>query len=113
MSESDCLFCKILAGEAPSEVVYENEHVVAFKDIYPKAPFHVLIIPRKHIATLNDLDAEDTELAGHLFLAAKTIASEQGFAEDGYRMQMNCGEGGGQIIFHMHLHLMAGKKFSP
>lgn len=110
---SDCLFCKILAGEVPSDVVYENEHVLAFKDIYPKTPFHVLIIPKKHIATLNDLEPEDTELAGHLFLAAKTIADEQGFADDGYRMQMNCGEGGGQIIFHMHLHLMAGKKFSP
>ena len=110
---SDCLFCKILAGEVPSDVVYENEHVLAFKDIYPKTPFHVLIIPKKHIATLNDLEPEDTELAGQLFLAAKTIADEQGFAEDGYRMQMNCGEGGGQIIFHMHLHLMAGKKFSP
>ena len=110
---SDCLFCKILAGEVPSDVVYENEHVLAFKDIYPKTPFHVLIIPKKHIATLNDLGPEDTELAGHLFQAAKAIADEQGFADDGYRMQMNCGEGGGQIIFHMHLHLMAGKKFSP
>lgn len=109
---SDCLFCKILAGEVPADVVYENEHVLAFKDIYPKTPFHVLIIPKKHLATLNDLEPEDTELAGRLLLAAKTIADEQGFADDGYRVQMNCGEGGGQIIFHMHLHLMAGKKFS-
>lgn len=110
---SDCLFCKILAGEVPSDVVYENEHVLAFKDIYPKTPFHVLIIPKKHIATLNDLSAEDVDLAGQLFLAAQTIAREQGFADDGYRVQMNCGEGGGQVIFHMHLHLMAGKKFKP
>ena len=109
---SDCLFCKILAGEIPADVVYENEHVLAFKDLYPKTPFHVLIIPKKHIATLNDLDADDTVLAGRLLLAAKTIADEQGFADDGYRVQMNCGEGRGQIIFHMHLHLMAGKKFS-
>jgi len=107
----DCLFCKILAGDVPSDVVYENEHVLAFKDIYPKAPFHVLIIPKKHIATLNDLGDEDIELSGRLFAAAKTIAAEQGFAEDGYRMMMNCGEGGGQIIFHLHLHLMAGKTF--
>lgn len=109
---SDCLFCKILAGDVPADVVYENEHVLAFKDLYPKTPFHVLIIPKKHISTLNDLEPEDTELAGRLLLAAKTIADEQGFADDGYRVQMNCGEGGGQIIFHMHLHLMAGKKFS-
>ena len=108
----ECLFCKILAGEVPSEIVYEDEIVIAFKDIYPKAPFHVLIIPRKHIATLNDLSADDTLLAGQLFSAAKTIAKQQGFADDGYRMMMNCGEGGGQIIFHMHLHLMAGKTFS-
>ena len=108
----ECLFCKILAGEVPSEIVYEDENVIAFKDIYPKAPFHVLIIPRKHIATLNDLSADDTLLAGQLFSAAKTIAKQQGFADDGYRMMMNCGEGGGQIIFHMHLHLMAGKTFS-
>lgn len=109
---SDCLFCKILAGDIPADVVYENEHVLAFKDINPKTPFHVLIIPKKHIATLSDLEPEDTELAGRLFLAAKTIADEQGFADDGYRVQMNCGEGGGQIIFHMHMHLMAGRKFS-
>jgi len=108
----DCLFCKILAGEVPSDIVYENEHVIAFKDIYPKAPFHVLIIPRKHIATLNDLQDEDTELAGRLFGAARDIAAKEGFADDGYRMMMNCGEGGGQIIFHLHLHLMAGKTFN-
>ena len=107
----ECLFCKILAGDVPSDIVYENDHVLAFKDIYPKTPFHVLIIPKKHIATLNDLDDADTELAGRLFTSAKAIAAEQGFADDGYRMMMNCGSGGGQIIFHLHLHLMAGKKF--
>jgi len=108
----DCLFCKILAGDVPSDVVYSDEFVIAFKDIYPKAPFHVLIIPRKHIATLNDTGDDDIELTGRLFSAAKAIAAEQGFAEDGYRMMMNCGEGGGQIIFHLHLHLMAGKTFT-
>lgn len=107
----DCLFCKILAREVPAEIVYEDDDVLAFNDIYPKAPFHVLIIPKKHIATLNDLEDSDTKLAGMLFTAAKKIAVEQGFADDGYRMMMNCGEGGGQIIFHMHLHLMAGKTF--
>ena len=108
----DCLFCKILADEVPADVVYENKDVLAFKDIHPKAPFHVLIIPKKHIATLNDLEHEDTELAGQLFAAAKVIAGEQGFADNGYRMMMNCGKGGGQIIFHLHLHLMAGKTFN-
>ena len=108
----DCLFCKILAGDVPADIVYENEHVLAFKDIYPKAPFHVLIIPKKHIATLNDLETEDTLLAGQLFSAAKAIAAEQGFADDGYRMMMNCGKGGGQIIFQLHLQLMAGKTFN-
>lgn len=108
----ECLFCKILAGEVPSEIVYEDEHILAFNDLYPKAPFHVLIIPKKHIATLNDLEDADTELAGRLFAVARKIADEKGFADDGYRMMMNCGEGGGQIIFHMHLHLMAGKKFT-
>jgi len=107
----NCLFCKILAGDVPSDVVYEDEYVLAFKDINPKAPFHALIIPKKHIATLNDLGDDDIELSGRLFAAAKTIATEQGFADDGYRMMMNCGEGGGQIIFHLHLHLMAGKTF--
>lgn len=107
----DCLFCKILVREVPAEIIYEDDDVLAFNDIYPKAPFHVLIIPKKHIATLNDLEDSDTELAGKLFSSAKKIAAEQGFAEDGYRMMMNCGEGGGQIIFHMHLHLMAGKTF--
>ena len=107
----DCLFCKILAREVPAEIVYEDDDVLAFNDIYPKAPFHVLIIPKKHIATLNDLEDSDTKLAGMLFTAAKKIAVEQGFADDGYRMMMNCGEGGGQIIFHIHLHLMAGKTF--
>ena len=106
---TDCLFCKILAGEVPSDKVYEDEHLLAFKDIYPKAPYHVLIIPKKHIATLNDLDDEDTELVGRMMQAAKHLAKKEGFADDGYRVMMNCDEGGGQIIFHMHLHLMGGR----
>lgn len=102
-----CLFCRIRDGEIPSTKVYEDEHLIAFKDIYPKAPLHVLIVPRKHIATINDLEANDAELVGHLFLAAKQIAAEAGYG-DGYRVLMNCGEKGGQVIFHLHLHLMAG-----
>ena len=105
---SDCLFCRIRDGEVPSKIVYENEHVIAFNDIYPKAPFHVLIVPRQHIPTIDALQPTDAELVGQLFLAAKAIAAEHGFDESGYRVQMNCGEGGGQVIFHMHLHMMAG-----
>lgn len=102
-----CLFCRIRDGEIPSTKVYEDEYLIAFKDIYPKAPLHVLIVPRKHIATINDLEANDAELVGRLFLAAKQIAAEAGYG-DGYRVLMNCGEKGGQVIFHLHLHLMAG-----
>ncbi|MFZ1388468.1 MAG: histidine triad nucleotide-binding protein [Thiolinea sp.] len=102
-----CLFCRIRDGEIPSNKVYEDEYVIAFHDIYPKAPLHVLIVPRKHIATINDLEDGDAALVGRLFLAAKKIAADAGYG-DGYRVLMNCGEKGGQVIFHMHLHLMAG-----
>ncbi len=102
-----CLFCRIRDGEIPSKKVYEDEYVIAFHDLYPKAPLHVLIVPRKHISTINDLEEGDAELAGRLFLAAKQIAADAGYG-DGYRVLMNCGEKGGQVIFHMHLHLMAG-----
>lgn len=102
-----CLFCRIRDGEIPSKKVYEDEHVIAFHDIYPKAPLHVLIVPRKHIATINDLEEVDADLVGRLFLAAKKIAADSGYG-DGYRVLMNCGEKGGQVIFHLHLHLMAG-----
>jgi histidine triad (HIT) family protein len=104
-----CLFCRIRDGELPSNKVYEDEHVIAFHDLYPNAPLHVLIVPRKHIATINDMQDDDAELVGRLFLAAKQIAADAGYG-DGYRVLMNCGEKGGQVIFHMHLHLMAGFK---
>lgn len=106
-----CLFCRIRDGGIPSTKVYEDEHLIAFNDIYPKTPLHVLIVPRKHIATINDLEDDDAELVGRLFLAAKKIAADAGYA-DGYRVMMNCGEKGGQVIFHLHLHLMAGFKNS-
>ncbi len=106
---SDCLFCKIRDGEIPSTIVYEDEHVIAFNDIYPKTSLHVLVVPRKHIATINDLETTDTELVGRLFLAARQIAADAGYG-DGYRVQMNCGEKGGQVIFHIHLHVMAGER---
>lgn len=107
---SDCLFCRIAAGELPANVLYQDDDVMAFHDINPQAPLHALIIPRKHIATLAELPAEDTELAGKLFQVAKHIAAEQGHAENGYRVIMNCGKHGGQVVYHIHLHLLAGKQ---
>ena len=109
MTDQDCLFCKILAGDIPADRVYEDEKVFAFADISPQAPFHALIIPREHIATLNDLDDAHGPLMGQLFLAAKTIAAREGFQEGGYRTIVNCNAGAGQTVFHIHLHLLAGR----
>lgn len=108
----DCLFCRILAGEIPAELVYETDAVVAFRDINPQAPTHALVIPRRHIATLDDLGEADRELVGDLYLAAKAIAAEEGIAETGYRTVINCGEGAGQSVFHVHLHVLGGRKLS-
>jgi histidine triad (HIT) family protein len=107
----DCLFCKIVNGEVPSDKVYEDDQVIAFKDINPVAPVHILIIPRKHISTLNDLAPKDNELVGHIFGTAKTIAADLGFDEVGYRCVFNTNKHGGQVVFHIHLHLLAGKQF--
>lgn len=108
----DCLFCKIINGDITSDIVYQNDHVLAFNDISPQAPTHILIIPKKHISTINDLAPGDTEVIGQLYLAAKQIAQQQGFAEPGYRVVMNCNEGAGQSVFHIHLHLLAQRVFS-
>jgi histidine triad (HIT) family protein len=112
MTAEDCLFCKILAGDIHAEVIYESDDAVAFRDINPQAPTHVLIIPRRHIATINDLQAGDESVVGSLYLAAKTIAAQEGLAEDGYRVVMNCNEGAGQTVFHLHLHLLGGRPLS-
>ena len=106
---SDCLFCKILAGEIPADIVYESETAVAFRDINAKAPTHVLVIPRKHISTINDIEQDDQEIIGSLFTAAKEIAAQAGIAEDGYRAVMNCNEDAGQSVFHIHLHVLGGR----
>lgn len=109
MSEIEtCLFCRIVAGEIPSERVFENEHIIGFRDIHPQAPVHVLFVPRRHIATANALVNDDAELVGQLALAAASYAREIGVAEDGYRLVMNCNRDGGQTVFHIHLHLLAG-----
>lgn len=112
MSEKDCLFCKILAGDIPADVVYESETAIAFRDINPQAPTHVLIIPRKHIATINDLEEDDQAIVGSLYSAAKEIANQEGFADIGYRAVMNCNEAAGQTVFHIHLHLLGGRAFT-
>lgn len=106
---SDCLFCKIVAGEIPADVVYESDTAVAFRDINPQAPTHVLVIPRKHIATINDIEPDDQEIVGSLYTAAREIAESAGIAEDGYRAVMNCNEGAGQSVFHIHLHVLGGR----
>lgn len=109
---SDCLFCKIINGDIPGDIVYQDEHVLGFNDINPQAPHHVLFIPRKHISSINDIQKEDAEVVGQLFLAAKQVAAERGVAEAGYRVTMNCGEHAGQTVFHIHLHMLAGRGFS-
>ncbi|MCO7247451.1 MULTISPECIES: histidine triad nucleotide-binding protein [Halomonadaceae] len=108
----DCLFCKIINREIPADIVYEDEHVLAFNDINPQAPTHQLIIPKKHIATLNDIHADDLATVGRLQYTAATLAQEQGFADDGYRVVMNCNEMGGQTVYHIHMHLLGGRQFT-
>ena len=112
MDHSNCLFCKILSGDIPADIVYESETAIAFRDINPQAPTHVLIIPRKHIATINDIVEEDELLVGSLYSAAREIAAAEGIAEDGFRAVMNCNEGAGQTVFHIHLHLLGGRPFT-
>ena len=106
---SDCLFCKIANGEIPSEFIYEDDDVVAFDDLNPQAPHHFLCIPKQHISTTNDLEIADAETVGKLILAAAKVAKHRGIAEDGYRLVMNCNAHGGQTVFHIHLHVLAGR----
>ena len=105
----DCLFCKIVAGEIPADIIYESDTAIAFRDINPQAPTHVLVIPRKHIATINDIEPEDQAIIASLYTAAKEIAVAEGIAEAGYRTVMNCNEGAGQTVFHIHLHVLGGR----
>ena len=106
----DTLFDKIIRREIPAEVVYEDDDVLAFRDINPQAPVHVLFVPKKSIATLNDLTADNAAVIGKLFLAATSWARAQGFADNGYRCLMNCNKDGGQTVYHIHLHLLAGRQ---
>lgn len=109
----DCIFCKIVEGAIPSKKVFENDDVIAFHDIQPAAPVHILIIPKKHIATMNDVSDADDALMAALFAAARQIAKDLGIAESGYRLVNNVNADGGQIVYHLHIHLLGGKKLSP
>ena len=109
---TDCLFCKIIDGEIPGDIVYENDSVLAFNDINPIAPVHILVIPKEHIATINDLEEKHTQTMGELFLAAKKIASDKGISESGYRTVFNCNKDAQQTVFHIHLHLIAGRQMT-
>ncbi len=109
---ADTIFGKIIRREIPAEIVYEDEEVLAFKDIAPQAPIHVLIIPKKEIPTANDIQEEDAPLIGKLFIVAKKLAKEFGVDESGYRLVINCNKDAGQAVYHLHLHLLGGRKFT-
>ncbi len=108
----ECIFCRIVAGEVPGDIVYQDEDYLAFRDISPKAPTHILVIPKTHIASSAELTEGQEELAGRLIIIAKSLAEKEGIAERGYRLVINCGPEGGQLVPHLHLHLMGGRKLS-
>lgn len=107
----DCIFCKIIKGEIPSEKIYEDEKILAFKDINPAAPIHILVIPKKHITSLADMEKEDEVIVGEIYGVINKIAEEKGFKEKGYRVIVNCGKDAGQEVMHLHFHLLAGTQF--
>lgn len=109
MTSNDCLFCRIAAGEIPATVVHQDEHLVAFRDINPQAPVHILLIPREHVASLDAAGPDHGALLGHLLLTARTLARSEGIAEDGYRAVLNVGADGGQTVHHLHLHVLGGR----
>lgn len=105
-----CLFCKMASGEITPDIVYENDRVLAFRDINPQAPVHVLVVPKRHITTLNDLQESDAALIGEMFLAARDVATQTGIADSGYRTVMNCNADAGQSVWHIHLHVLGGRR---
>jgi len=107
-----CLFCRIAAGEIPASIVYQDDRVIAFNDINPQAPMHVLVIPKRHIPTLNDLSTEDDGLMGEIVRRGAAIAGERGYGEGGYRTVLNCNADAGQTVFHIHLHVLAGRSLA-
>ncbi len=108
----DCIFCKIVAGEIPSDTLYQDDEVVAFRDINPQAPVHLLVIPREHIAYLSDVTAEQSGLLGRMAAVANRLAKSEGIAEKGYRIVVNCGDQGGQLVAHLHMHLLGGRQMA-
>ena len=106
---TDCIFCKIVSGDIPGDIVYQDDDVLAFRDLTPQAPMHVLVIPKRHISTINDIQPADAELIGKLYLVAQQVAKQEGYAERGYRTVMNCNAEAGQSVFHIHLHVLAGR----
>ena len=109
---NDCLFCKIVEKKIPADIVYESENIIAFKDIEPKAPIHCLIIPKKHISTINDIDGSNSNIIGLMYEAAAQLARTLNVNKDGYRVVMNCNSNGGQTVYHIHLHFLAGRQLS-
>ncbi len=107
----ECIFCEIIKKERLAKIIFENEKVMAFQDIDPKAPFHFLVIPKKHISKLTDLKEDDKDIIGEIFLVAKKIAKDYGFNDKGFRIVTNCGKDGGQSVFHLHFHLLGGRHF--
>ena len=112
MAKQGCLFCRIVRKDIQSKIVFENSQILAFEDVNPQAPVHILIIPKEHIEKVSDLTGRDAETVGRLVLAAKDIADKKGVRESGYRIVMNCNKDAGQAVFHLHLHLLGGRKFS-
>jgi histidine triad (HIT) family protein len=108
----DCLFCKIINKKIPSAIVFEDDKVIAFRDIDPQAPVHILIVPRKHVPTLMDLTDEDKEIIGYIYLVAKKLAQKEGVAKKGFRVVANCNADAGQAVFHIHFHLLGGRRLS-
>ena len=106
----NCIFCQIVAGKSPSQMLYQDEWVSAFRDIHPVAPTHVLVVPNQHIASVNDLSLEDESLVGHLFTVARQLARQEGVDQTGYRLIVNTGPHAGQVVFHLHLHLIGGQR---
>ena len=109
---NDCLFCKIVEKKIPADIVYESEDIIAFNDIEPKAPIHCLIIPKKHITTMNDIDGSNSNIIGLMYEAAAQLARTLNVDKDGYRVVMNCNSNGGQTVYHIHLHFLAGRQLS-
>ncbi|MFZ2168446.1 MAG: histidine triad nucleotide-binding protein, partial [Methylococcaceae bacterium] len=107
---TNCLFCKMVSGEIKPDAVFEDDNILAFRDINPQAPVHILVIPKRHIATLNDLD--DAELSGQLLKTAVNLAKQEGLSEEGYRTVFNCNNNGGQAVYHLHLHLLGGRQMT-